>query len=102
MPPIRNLTHRVQRHPSPLVVQTAFQPERLLTPPPMMWNMKFHLEELNSMPNIESCTQGPDGLDQGAHIPKPKGEVTRILRQGYNLYNVLGWKSDIYNEIEVS
>ena len=92
MPPVRHLTHRIQWHFSPLIVQTAFRAECLLTPPLMVSNMMFPHKEYGTIPNIDSSVlsaKGPDGLvpDLRALIPKPKGEVTCISRQGYNLYN---------------
>jgi len=103
MPPIRNTTHRIQRYFPPLVVRTAFRAERLLTPPPMVSNTLFPHEEYGIIPHIKNYAQGSDGhnRDSCAPIPKPNGKVTRLSRQGYNLSDALGWKSDMFNEIQV-
>jgi hypothetical protein len=105
MSPIRNSTHRIQRYFSPLVVRTVFKPELLLTPPPMIWTTKFPYEEYGIIPDSETQNmQMQNGSDRSSHalIPKPKGDVTRISRQGYNLCDALAWQSELYNEIQVS
>lgn len=50
------------------------------------------------LPLEPDAEQPDDGISL---IPKPDGEVTRILRGGYNLMQNLEWKRDIYYNVQV-
>lgn len=51
---------------------------------------------------ISSMNTSISDPNLGNKIPKPKGEVTRIGRGGYNLKGVLGWDSERYQEVKAS
>ena len=40
--------------------------------------------------------------DDDIEIPKPRGEVGRLSRGGYNLQSALGWTDNLYTEVLVS
>jgi hypothetical protein len=59
--------------------------------PPLITRRTFPLNEPTT--TIVSILEAP--------VPKPKGEVSRLKRGGYNLKAVLGWKESLYNEVMV-
>ncbi|KIJ09591.1 hypothetical protein PAXINDRAFT_87261 [Paxillus involutus ATCC 200175] len=92
------------RYFSPLTGQSVFPPERAISPPPLTQHKVFPrdvtlaVEALNSQPvtSVAAATQ------RRALICKPRGEVSRINRGGYNLQDKLSWPVAEYEKIQVS
>ncbi|KAG6372573.1 hypothetical protein JVT61DRAFT_7686 [Boletus reticuloceps] len=89
------------RHFSPLVCQTAFPPERTITPPPLTQHKLFAREDLAVQSQLVEAPIPQQGSTPHIKvlIPKPRGEVSRINRGGYNLQEKLGWPATDYEEI---
>lgn len=110
MPPIRAPNSRIQRHFSPLVVQTVFKPEIFLSSPAISYRVVYSVGDHAP----EKCLTNPDLTDPARYrtdpklplIPKPPGEVTRLSRNGYKLQTELekhlGWTEDEYQSCLVS
>ncbi|KAH7902874.1 hypothetical protein BJ138DRAFT_1120993 [Hygrophoropsis aurantiaca] len=96
-------SHHIQRlFPSP-IIHRCFSSEILLNPPTLTIHSDFAPEY--GVPPTQSSDQGSHPVggalpNATSRVPKPKGEVTRISRDGYNLLTALGWTSDQYTEIQ--
>jgi len=104
MPKIVTYHWSYHHHFSPLICQSVFPPERRVTPPPIMQHRMFPHED---KPDAES--QDADLVSSRDPTPqvktlilKPRGEVSRINRGGYNLQDKLGWPATDYKEIRVT
>ena len=104
MPPICTSTHCVQCHFAPSVVCTFLKAEQLLTPPRMVWNMIFpHKSYGKILDNWHLITEVSGDAPQHPVflVAKPKGEVTHLSQQGYNLCDTLGWTTQVYSDVQV-
>ncbi|KIJ58206.1 hypothetical protein HYDPIDRAFT_44576 [Hydnomerulius pinastri MD-312] len=90
------------RYFSPLTCQSVFPPERAISPPPLTQHKVFPPEEIPAVQaRISGTATVPATVAQPRIlIPKPRGEVSRINRGGYNLQDKLGWPVVKYNEIQ--
>lgn len=102
MPKVHS-TWRYCRHFKPLTIHCEFPTERSYTPPPLTQHQVFSRDIDSSSPDaaeqILPAAQLPDPLP--SKIPKPRGEVSRISRGGYNLQEALGWPASEYEETRV-
>lgn len=93
---------RYCRHFKPLTIHCEFPPERSYTPPPLTQHRVFSRSSDPSSDAAERPTPAallPIPLSM--KIPKPRGEVSRISRGGYNLQEALGWPASEYEETRV-
>ncbi|KAI0925155.1 hypothetical protein AcW2_005836 [Taiwanofungus camphoratus] len=101
--PCRSEEHQIQRYFSPLSSHAHFSPERLLVHPSLTMRKKFPpevaLPPIINIPgtNLEdvAVTLAMTGL-----VPKPSGEVTRLLWDGYNLQDMLQWDEKRYTDVQ--
>lgn len=92
------------RHFFPLTCRSKFSPERAITPPPLTQHRIFLREEAEV---TAECQSEPVRIGSAAPqskmlILKPRGDVSRISRGGYNLQDKLGWPPNEYEEVRVS
>jgi hypothetical protein len=103
----RAVHFRYHRHFKPLTIHCDFPPERIYTPIPLTQHMSFSRDTdcTVSAPDVSqhtpSAVQSPVPAVLLARIPKPRGDVSRIKRGGYNLHEALGWPSSDYEETRV-
>jgi hypothetical protein len=102
MPKALSSHWRHYRHFKPLTIHCEFPPERTYTPPQLTQHKVFTLDADSSARLNSSLAQAPVPTAARSKIPKPRGEVSRINRGGYNLQDTLGWPSSEYEEIRVS
>jgi hypothetical protein len=91
------------RHFNQLTIHCEFPPERTCTPPPLTQHRVFPRDADSSALDLNPFAAQsvvPNLLP--SKIPKPRGEVTRISRGGYNLQMTLGWPASDYEETRVS
>ncbi|KAI9455841.1 WD40-repeat-containing domain protein [Boletus coccyginus] len=82
----------------PVMERSIFPPERGVTPAPLTQHKVFPREDVERL--AEPQNPDPVPLSSGkVLILKPRGEVSRINRGGYNLQDKLGWPSAEYEEI---
>jgi|ERR1700722_6049711 hypothetical protein len=91
-------THQIKRYHPPCTLRACFSQERLLTPP-LSTNRRTFAPEDDGI-DLQAVS-GPLDLPVPPKIPKPKGEVTRIKRGGYNLLQASGLSSSLYENIQV-
>ena len=101
MPKISSSHWPFHRHFSPLVCQSVFPPERSATPLPLTQHKIFAREDLDLPPAVPPGSREVRGPQVKVLILKPRGEVSRISRGGYNLHDKLGWPAADYEEIRV-
>ncbi|KAG2083890.1 hypothetical protein BD769DRAFT_1660878 [Suillus cothurnatus] len=90
---------RYCRHFKPLTIHCEFPPERSYTPPPLTQHQVFsRAPDLSSDAAERPTPAGLLPIPLLAKIPKPRGEVSRISRGGYNLQEALGWPAAEYEE----
>ncbi|KAH7906574.1 hypothetical protein BJ138DRAFT_1015980 [Hygrophoropsis aurantiaca] len=90
-------SHRIQRYFPSLVILRSFSQEIVVEPPLLTILTVFPPENDDPPPHVPiSSVAHPSG----AKIPKPKGEVTRIARDGYNLLAALKWSPEKYVEVQ--
>jgi hypothetical protein len=105
MPRIETPKHRVQRAFAPFLFKTGFQPERLLTPPPLPWLATFppHVDGQLSiddpLPDSEGSAASKVVL---VKMKKPNGEPGRSRVRGFNLKSTLDLPEGIYENVVVS
>ncbi|KAG2148242.1 uncharacterized protein EDB93DRAFT_1250312 [Suillus bovinus] len=94
---------RYHRHFKPLTIYCDFPPERIYTPLPLTQHMSFSRDmDCSVAPEVSQHT--PSVVQSSittfllVKIPKPRGDVSRIKRGGYNLHEALGWPSSDYEE----
>ncbi|KAG2341224.1 hypothetical protein BDR05DRAFT_949826 [Suillus weaverae] len=83
-------------HFKPLTIHCEFPPERGYSPPPLMQHQVFSHDTDSSSP--DGVEQIPPAVPLPSKIPKPRGEVSRLSRGGYNLQETLGWPASEYEE----
>jgi len=94
------------RHFNQLTIHCEFPPERTCTPPPLTQHRVFPRDADSSA--LDPSQTNPFAAQSlvpnplPSKIPKPRGEVTRISRGGYNLQMTLGWPVADYEETRVS
>ncbi|KAF9236804.1 hypothetical protein BU15DRAFT_63731 [Melanogaster broomeanus] len=92
-----------QRYFSPLTCHSVFPPEQVISPPPLTQHKIFPREEEAEALIIQTQQSEPDVISpippSKVLIPKPRGEVSRINRGGYNLQDKLGLPPTEYEEI---
>ncbi|KIJ09722.1 hypothetical protein PAXINDRAFT_17198 [Paxillus involutus ATCC 200175] len=97
MPKVASWTfHRYFR---PLTSQSVFPPERAISPPALTQHKVFPREEFPALQIQELVSSTATVTQARVLIPKPRGEVSRINRGGYNLQDKLGWPAVEYDEI---
>ncbi|KAG2091928.1 hypothetical protein BD769DRAFT_1371114 [Suillus cothurnatus] len=90
------------RHFNQLTIHCEFPPERTCTPPPLTQHRVFPRDADSSA--LDPSQTNPFAAQSlvpnplPSKIPKPRGEVTRISRGGYNLQMTLGWPVADYEE----
>lgn len=100
MPKVPTCHWSYHRHFSPLICQSIFSPERGVTPPPLTQHRTF---PRNDRPVESERNPLPtETVQTKTKILKPRGEVSRINRGGYNLQEKLGWPATDYEEVRVS
>ncbi|KAG1736390.1 uncharacterized protein EDB91DRAFT_1055671 [Suillus paluster] len=91
---------RYCRHFKPLTIHCEFPPECNYTPPPLTQHQLFSRNTDSSTSDaaqpITPVAQLPIPLP--AKILKPRGDISRISRGGYNLQEALGWPASEYEE----
>lgn len=106
MPKATPVRWRYCPHFKPLTIHCEFPPERALTPPPLTQHRVFSQDADSVQPIVQSIPAAPEPCVSAGmsskKIQKPRGEVSRISRGGYNLQETLGWSSSEYEEIRVS
>lgn len=126
MPPQRTETTRshVQRCYPPLTIRARFSPERLISPPGTLTlrrtfpitesphSISTHESTVAGTPEVRTAARTPVdisnqndsgwGPTRSVPIPKPRGEVARLNRGGFNLKESLGWSTDVYDMVKVS
>ena len=86
----------------PLTCHAIFSPERGISPLPLTQHIIFPRDEVGSSVVREPAIVALSVPVSKVLIPKPRGEVSRINRGGYNLQEKLGWPPAEYEEIRVS
>ncbi|KAF9232693.1 hypothetical protein BU15DRAFT_54737 [Melanogaster broomeanus] len=89
---------KFHRHFCPLTCQSIFPPEHAISPPPLTQHRVFPREEILAQPHNLQPIPLPSTQPKTL-IPKPRGDVSRINRGGYNLQQKLGWPTAEYDEI---
>jgi hypothetical protein len=105
MPRVKSVKHRVQRAFAPLLFRAIFQPERLLTPPPLPWLTTFPPHIDGHLPNNDPLpdSEGPSVRNtELVKMKKPNGEPGRSGERGFNLKSTLNLPGDMYEEVIVS
>lgn len=102
---------RIKRHFHPLITRSAFSPERLLTPPPMVWNTSFPFKNRGDIPVLPLGSPEPESDDHGQleitpksaqKIKKPAGEPARPGRGGFVMKHALGLDDAGYTDLQVN
>ena len=101
MPKIRSSHWIFHRHFPPLVCQLVFPPERSATPSSLTQHKIFTREDSDLPAAAPPGPRTSRGPQVKVLISKPRGEVSRINRGGYNLHDKLGWPAADYEEIWV-
>jgi hypothetical protein len=101
----RYATLKIKKHHPPHPLRACFSRERFLTEPEWVMRIMFPPEDKCqqvAVPGV-GCVQPPDiPPNEGPSvISKPKGEVTRVSRGGYNLEEASKLPHQQYNEIQV-
>ncbi|KZT11551.1 uncharacterized protein LAESUDRAFT_755190 [Laetiporus sulphureus 93-53] len=96
--------HRVQRIYPPVVMHHCFDAERLLTLSISPLRHEYSLRAAIPVPSITftSPSADPTPINPQLIIRKPKGEVTRLSREGYNLRDALGWTEAVYLHVQTA
>ncbi|KAG2742116.1 hypothetical protein P692DRAFT_20750317 [Suillus brevipes Sb2] len=104
----RAVHFRYHCHFKPLTIHCAFPPEHIYTPLPLTQHMSFSRDTdctVSAAPEVSqhtpSAVQSSIPASLLAKIPKPRGEVSRIKRGGYNLHEALGWPFSDYEKTRV-
>jgi hypothetical protein len=103
MPRIATPKNRTQRAFAPLLFRTRFQPERLLTPPPLPWHVTFppHGDCIpaDDVPPSEATSSTKAPLIK---MKRPAGEPGRKGERGFNLKSTLDLPEGMHEELLVS
>jgi hypothetical protein len=104
MPRVESTTRRVQHAFAPLLFRTRFQPEGLLTPPPLPWQTIFP-PHVDGKPAED--TPLAENRDTVAKVPlikmkRPSGEPGRKGDRGFNLRSTLQLPEGTYEDLLVS
>lgn len=104
MPRVTKNPWPYHRYFSPLICQSVFPPERAVTPLPLTQHKIFPPEDVSiTQAEVAEVVQTRNPTSQTKIlIRKPRGEVSRINRGGYNLCDALGWSAADYEEIRVN
>ena len=104
MPRASTPSHRVQRAFTPLVFRTRFQPERLLTPPPLPWDLSYPPHDGKPADNIPVVVDnGPSAHNvQLTKIRRPPGEPGRKGERGFSTKDILNLPDGMYEDLLVS
>jgi hypothetical protein len=99
------LTTRIRfdiKTPSPPPPTTTARVEHAARPNPTPHGI--HIDEIYSDDSQSMCSELSElseSSDAGDEIPKPRGEVARPGRGGYNLEHAVDWDVKQFEEIEV-
>ena len=87
----------------PLSLSTVFADELRLSAVILTLNKIWPQEPIVTKGDAGSLTT-PHSYhpSQNQKIPKPRGEVTRLSRNGYSLRQALGWDAEYYHKVQVS
>ncbi|EIW81971.1 hypothetical protein CONPUDRAFT_152864 [Coniophora puteana RWD-64-598 SS2] len=85
----------IRRHYHPLLATQSFAREDMGPFPVLSYETTFPLDESGPTPDVAATPS-----TSGVQISKPKGEVTRLKRDGYNLQDALGWSDDHYADVQ--
>jgi hypothetical protein len=104
MPRVATPNHRAQRTFAPLVFRARFQPERLLTPPPLPWNISYppHGEgkPADDTPLVTDESPSADKTPL-IKIKRPPGEPGRKGERGFSTKDVLDLPEGVYEDLLV-
>lgn len=89
-----------KRHFGPLTMHCEFPPERALDPP-ILTQHKVFSRAVDLIPPTMPGLPAPLTSSAPPKILKPRGEVSRLNRGGYNLQEKLGWSLSEYEDIRV-
>ncbi|KAG1787895.1 hypothetical protein EV424DRAFT_1339353 [Suillus variegatus] len=87
-----------KRHFGPLTMHCEFPPERALDPP-ILTQHKVFSRAVDLIPPTMPGLPAPLTSSAPPKILKPRGEVSRLNRGGYNLQEKLGWSLSEYEDI---
>lgn len=103
MPRVQHTKHRVQRAFAPLIFNMRFQPERLLTPPPLLWDITFpsHVDGTPAEDAPVLSAGSPTDSAPSVKIKRPAGEPGRKGERGYNVKLTLDLPEGVYEDLLV-
>lgn len=102
MPRVATPDHRAQRTFAPLVFRARFQPERLLTPPPLPWNISYPPHgEGKPADDTPLVTDKSPSADKAPliKIKRPPGEPGRKGERGFSTKDVLDLPEGMYEDL---
>jgi len=105
MPCVSTPKHRIHRAFAPLIFRAHFQPERLMSPPPLPWNMSYPPHGDGKPADDPPLVAGDASFANNAPLVKIKrlpGEPGRRGDRGFTMKDVLNLPEGIFEELLVS